>query len=219
MEGKINQKKPLSPLDAVKLAKKLSKKRNFVQSMDLAINLKNLDFKKPENRFTFEVQLPEGRGKKQKIVFIADTLEKQIKDYVDLVIPKNEIEKLGKDKKRLKKIAKNYDFFLAEVSVMSLVGRTLGIILGPRGKMPKPIPPNIKPEPIIDSMRKSVRIAVKSPVVHIPIGTENMPDDKLIKNLEFVYNTLKEKLPKGKNNIKSIYLKLTMGKPVRVYIR
>jgi large subunit ribosomal protein L1 len=218
-EEQPEARKPLPVPEAIKQAKKLSKKRNFTQSVDIAVNFKNLDFKKPENRFTIELQLPEGRGKPQKIAFIADTLEKQVKEHVDLVIPKKDIEKLGKDKKQLKKIARDYDFFLAEVGVMPLIGKTLGVVLGPMGKMPKPVPPNIKPEPLIEAAKRSVRVSVKGPVVHVPIGAEDMPDEKLSRNLESVYNTIREKLPKGKNNIRSVYLKLTMGSSVKLDIR
>lgn len=216
-EGKI--KKPLKPEDALKYVKENSKKRNFTQTWDLIINLKNIDLKKPENRFTFEIQLPEGRGKDLKIAFIGDTLVQQAKNLADLVIKKSEIEKYAKNKKALKKLAKEYDFFLAEAPVMPLVGKHFGVVLGPRGKMPKPVPPGVKLEPFFEASKKSVRIALKdSPVIHVPIGTEKMDDEKVLKNLYAVYNAVKDKLPKGRNNIKSVFIKLTMGIPVKVEI-
>jgi large subunit ribosomal protein L1 len=211
------EKKSMKPEQAIKYAKANSKQRKFVQTWDLIINLKNIDLRKPENRFTFETQLPEGRGKDLKIAFIGDTLAKQAKNYVDTVITKTEIEKYAKNKKTLKKLAKEYDFFLAEAPLMPLVGKSFGIVLGPRGKMPKPVPPGIKLEPIIEASKRSVRIMLKdTPVIHVPIGTEKMEDEKVLKNLHAVYNAVKEKLPKGKNNIKSVFIKLTMGIPVKL---
>ena len=100
---------------------------------------------------------------------------------------------------------------------MAAIGKQLGVVLGPRGKMPRPIPPKIKVEPFIKAAKNSVRIAVKeSPVVHVTVGSENIDDQNVVKNIEAVFNMVKEKLPKGKNNIRSLYIKLTMGKAVKL---
>lgn len=206
-------------LEKVKKAKENSKPRKFVQTWDFSINLKGLDLKKPENRFNFELMLPEGRGKDQKVAFVVDTLETEAKKHADLVIKKSEIESLAKNKKKLKKIANEYDWFFGEASLMPLIGKSFGVIFGPRGKVPKPVPSKVNVEPFVQRAKRSVRIFVKeSPVVHVPVGTDKMDDDKVSKNIEAVYNAVKEKLPKGKTNIRSMFIKLTMGKPVRVEV-
>jgi large subunit ribosomal protein L1 len=206
-------------LEKVKEAKENSKPRKFVQTWDFSINLKGLDLKKPENRFNLEFMLPEGRGKDQKVAFIVDTLETEAKKHADLVIKKSEIAGLVKNKKKLKKIANEYDWFFGEAPLMPLIGKSFGVIFGPRGKVPKPIPPKVSVEPFVKRAKSSVRIFVKeSPVVHVSVGTDKMDDEKISKNIEAVYNVVREKLPKGRTNIKSMFIKLTMGKPVRLEV-
>ena len=143
-------------LEAVKEAKEQSKPRNFTQSVDMIVNIRDLDVKKPENRFNEEVTLPNGRGKEVKIGVIADgELIVQAKDAgVALVINKADLEELGKDRKAAKKAANSVDFFIAQADMMPLVGRFLGPILGPRNKMPKPVPASIKLDPAFRKITK-----------------------------------------------------------------
>lgn len=206
-------------MEAVKKAKELSRPRNFTQSMDVIMNIKDLNVNKPENRFDEEVSLPNGRGKDVKIAVIADgELALQAKNAgADLVITKEELEELGKDRKKAKKLANEYEFFVAQADMMPLVGRFLGPVLGPRKKMPKPVPATINPEPILKKLRDTVKVRIKDqPVVHTVVGTEDMDDEKLAENIEAVLQTIDRKLEKGRNQLKSMYVKTTMGPVVRV---
>ena len=150
-------------LEAVKKAKEGSKPRNFTQSLDVVITIKDLDVRKPENRIDEEVFLPNGRGKKVKIAFIADgELALQAKNAgADLVISKVDLEELGKDRKEAKKMANRHDFFVAQADMMPLVGRFLGPVLGPRKKMPKPVPASAKPEPLMEKLKGTVKVRIK----------------------------------------------------------
>lgn len=207
-------------LEKVKEAKAQSRTRKFSQTWDLSINLTGLDLKKPENRFNVEFALPEGRGKDIKVAVIADALAAEAEKHADLVIRKAEIEPLAKDKKKLKKIVNSHDWFLAEAPLMPMIGKTLGVILGTRGKMPKPIPPKAKIEPFVAAAKKSIRIRLReTPAIHIPVGTDKMPEEAVAKNAEAVYSFVRDRLPKGRTNIKSAQLKLTMGKPVKLEVK
>ena len=206
-------------MEAVKKAKEESKPRNFTQSVDVIINIKDLDVKKPENRFDEEVTLPNGRGKDVKIGFIADgELAVQAKSAgVNLVVTKEELEELGKDRKKAKKLANSNDFFVAQADMMPLVGRFLGPVLGPRKKMPKPVPASAKAEPIIERLQNTVKIGVKEQAsIQTLVGTQNMSDDEIAENIEAVLAILDRNLEKGRNQIKSMYIKTTMGSVVRV---
>ncbi len=206
-------------LEAVKKAKEESKPRNFTQSVDVVIIIKDLDVKKPENRMDEEVLLPNGRGKDVKIAFIADgELALQAKNAgADLVINKLELEEMGKDRKEAKKIANRHDFFVAQADMMPLVGRFLGPVLGPRKKMPKPVPASIKPEPIMERLKSTVKVRIKDqPVIQALVGTQDMDDELIVDNIEAVLNVLDQKLEKGRNQIKSMYIKTTMGPIARV---
>ncbi|MDR1819741.1 MAG: 50S ribosomal protein L1 [Methanobrevibacter sp.] len=206
-------------VEAVKKAKEGSKPRNFTQSIDIIINIKDLDVKKPENRFDEEVSLPNGRGKDIKIGFIADgELAVQAKSTgIDLVIDKVGLEEIGKDRKQAKKLANKYDFFVAQADMMPLVGRFLGPVLGPRKKMPKPVPSSIKVEPLIERLKSTVKVGIKSQAtVQTLVGTQDMADDKIAENIEAVLATLDQNLEKGRSQIKSMFIKTTMGSVVRV---
>ena len=206
-------------LEAVKKAKEESKPRNFTQSVDVVITIKDLDVKKPENRIDEEVLLPNGRGKDVKIAFIADgELALLAKNAgADLVINKGELEEMGKDRKEAKKIANRHDFFVAQADMMPLVGRFLGPVLGPRKKMPKPVPATIKPEPIMERLKSTVKVRIKDqPVIQALVGTPDMDDELIAANIESVLAVLDQKLEKGRSQIKSMYVKTTMGPVTRV---
>ena len=192
-------------LEAVKEAKEQSKPRNFTQSVDMIVNIRDLDVKKPENRFNEEVTLPNGRGKEVKIGVIADgELIVQAKDAgVALVINKADLEELGKDRKAAKKAANS--------------GRFLGPILGPRNKMPKPVPASIKLDPLLERLQSTVKVGIKQqPAIQIIVGSQDMSDEDLAENIETVLTVLDRHLDKGRNQIKSMFIKTTMGPIVRV---
>ncbi len=206
-------------LEAVKKAKEDSKPRNFTQSIDVVINIKDLDVKKPENRIDEEVFLPQGRGKDVRIVFIADgELALQAKNAgADLVITRSELEDLGKNRKDAKKMANTYNFFVAQADLMPLVGRFLGPVLGPRKKMPKPVPATVKPDPIIDRLKNTVNIRIKNqPVIQALVGSHEMDDEQIAENIETVLGILDRNLEKGRSQIKSMYVKTSMGPVARV---
>jgi len=206
-------------LKEIREAREKSKKRNFLQTWDLIINLKNIDLKKPENKLNLEFLLPEGVGKDVKYIFIVDNLLPEAKKTNGLIIVKGDLEALGKGKKKLKNYADEYDWWFCEAPLMPLVGKTLGTVLGPRGKMPKPIPPKGSVQPFVEMSKKMVRIRIKdSPVIHLAVGKEDMKEEHVMKNVIAVMNFVKEKLPKGKTNIKDAYIKLTMGAPVKLKV-
>ena len=206
-------------LEAVKKAKEGSKPRNFTQSLDVVITIKDLDVRKPENRIDEEVFLPNGRGKPVKIAFIADgELALLAKNAgADLVINKAELEEMGKDRKEAKKMANRHDFFVAQADMMPMVGRFLGPVLGPRKKMPKPVPASAKPEPLMEKLKGTVKVRIKDqPVVQALVGSQEMGDEDIADNIEAVLGVLDQKLEKGRNQIKAMYVKTTMGPIARV---
>jgi large subunit ribosomal protein L1 len=206
-------------VEAVKKAKEDSKPRNFTQSIDVVINIKDLDVKKPENRFDEEVFLPNGRGKGIKIAVIADGELAILAENAgaDLVISKADLEELGKDRKQAKKMANEYTFFVAQADMMPQVGRFLGPVLGPRKKMPKPVPATVKPDPILERLSNTVKVRIKDqPVIQAIVGSQDMDDELIADNVEAVLGVLDRNLEKGRNQIKSMYVKTTMGPVTRV---
>ncbi len=206
-------------LKAVEEALKKSKKRNFVQSIDLAINLKDVDMRNPANRIDMIIELPHGRGSKPaKVALIAGgELATRAKGVADLIIDPADLQKLAENKREAKKIARKHHFFIADATLMPTIGRLLGPILGPRGKMPRPLPPTADPVPIINSLKKSTRLRSKDrPTMHCMVGTEDMPLEQLAENIETVLTALVNRLERGRNNIASVYIKTTMGPAVKL---
>ncbi|OGI12251.1 50S ribosomal protein L1 [Candidatus Micrarchaeota archaeon RBG_16_36_9] len=203
-------------INAIKKSREDSK-RNFKQSFDLAINLKNIDLKKPDNKVKTEVKLPNGLGKETNVGVIVDSLFPQTKDLPNvIVIRKENLENFGKNKKEAKKIAKQSKYFLAEAPLMPMIGKFLGPILAPRNLMPLPIPVNANLKAMIEEKRNVLKIQLReSPTIHVPIGMEDMDDQKIAENADAVIKNVISKLPKGKEQIKNYIVKLTMGKPVK----
>jgi large subunit ribosomal protein L1 len=214
-EGKV-----YSLAEGIKAAKEGAKQRNFTQSWDLSISFRGLDLKKPENRFSSGCILPHGKGKDVKVAVFADSIVAQAKAVADLVIKKNEIDGLVKNKRKLKKLIEEYDWFLSEAPLLPAIVKSMGAVLGPKGKVPKPIPPGTKLESFVMATKKMVRITLReTPVIHVVIGNEKMPEEHIAANAEAVSVFVKEKLPKGLSNVKAVRIKLTMGPPVRVRIK
>lgn len=206
-------------LEAVKQMREQSEKKKFNQSIELIINLRDIDMKKPEAKIQETIELPYTTSKKQKVCVIAtgELALKAKKAGAELVIGKAELEALATDKKRQKQLANNYDAFIAEASLMPLVGKTLGAILGPRSKMPKPVPPTVNIKAQITKLRKTVTIRLRGqPVLQCAVGTENMKDEEIAENIMTIVSRVKEKLKRGLKNITTIYLKTTMGSPVKI---
>ncbi len=191
-------------------------KRKFTQSVELIVNFRAIDFSKPENRLNLAIILPKGRGEKTpKVAVFADTQlgAEAKKAGADLIISPEEIESYKK-KSKLRPLLREYTL-LTQPNLMGQVARHLGKFLGRKGKMPKPILGDVKRA--IENAKKSVYITSKGkylPTAQAFIGTEKMSDEDLIANAEAVLEGIKKKVPQS--NIKSVYLKYTMSKAVKV---
>ena len=206
-------------LAAVKEVKSISKERKFSQSIDLAINLQNIDMKKPEGRIQERIELPHSVGKALKVCVIAtgEMALKAKKAGAASVLERANLESLVGDKKKQKDIAKTYDLFIAQAPLMPLVGKSLGASLGPRGKMPTPVPPNANIKEHIDRHQKIVSIRMRGqPVIQCRVGNETMEDKELAENVQAVVRRIEGKLKRGIKNFKSVYLKTSMGSSVKV---
>ncbi|WP_094227875.1 50S ribosomal protein L1 [Methanolobus psychrotolerans] len=196
-----------------------SPERKFPEGVDLAINLKNLDMSQPKNRVDEEIFLPHGRGRSLKIaVFAKGEVGLQAKEAgAEYVFSDVDLADIGADKARARTIANECDFFIAEVQYMAQIGKNLGAILGPRGKMPVPLQPGKNVADLINSSRNTIRIRSKDKLTfHVSVGRRDMDIQKIAENIETVLSRVEQSLEKGKHNIKAIYVTTTMGKSVRV---
>ncbi|MBT4022144.1 50S ribosomal protein L1 [archaeon] len=208
--------------EAISTLRKDNKKK-FTQSVDLIINLKNLDLKKPEHQVEFYLQLPKNKGKKSVVcALVAGELADQAKEAMDSSVMQKDFEIYQKDKKKTKKLASSMDFFVAQATIMPKVAAAFGRVLGPKGKMPNPkagciVPPNANLSQVYEKLQKTVKLsAKKAPLMQTICGNEDSSDEDLIENIKYIYNNVEHHLPQGINNIKSVYVKFTMTKPIKV---
>jgi large subunit ribosomal protein L1 len=212
MQTKISQ--------AIKDAVEAAPKRSFVESIDMSFTIRDVDLKNPANRIQEEVRLPSGRGKQISIAMFASAdAAIKAKEAGIVVIDPSSIEELGGDKTKAKKMAKKYDYFLSEVPHMGLIGRYLGVVLGPRGKMPRPVPPNLDPAMVAKGLESTVMVRSRDRVTfHTAIGTLSQTEDELIENALTVWTRVITKLERGAGNIRSLHIKTTMGPSHKVEV-
>ena len=191
--------------------------RKFTQTYDLIINLRN--FVPKQTPLDFFVTLPHSQGKKIKVAaFVEQTTDQKA---CDLIIKEVDFSKYA-DKKVAKKLAEDYDFFIAQANLMGKVAAAFGKVLGTKGKMPNPklgcvVPPNASLEPLVKKLQTTVHLTAKKATnLQCMVGKENQSEEEVIDNVMAIYQTAVKQLPQEAQNIKNINLKLTMSKPVRI---
>ena len=208
--NKINQ--------VIEDALQTDRERKFVETVEVAINLRDVDLQNPQKRINAEVALPHGRGRPARVaVFAQGEMAVISKKIVETVLGPEQIDELSENKREARKLADKFDFFVAETGLMATIGKSLGVVLGPRGKMPRPIPPQADIERIINSLTNLVPVRSKDrPTFHVPFGNVSMSKEQLAENLETILKRVESNLDRGTDNIASIWVKTTMGKAVRL---
>ncbi|MHA1198885.1 MAG: 50S ribosomal protein L1 [Candidatus Heimdallarchaeaceae archaeon] len=203
---------------AIEKMKEESPSRKFVESVDVAINLKDVNLQDPSKRFQMEVHIPHPLEKEIKVCVLGEGSHLvEAKPIASRVIDKDELDNISRDPKLTKRLAQEYDYFIATASLMPTIGRSLGKVLGPRGKMPKPVPPTAPIESLIKDYQSIVQIRLRqSPVIHARVATIAMDNEAIAENVLAVIRNVENRLEKGTNNIRSIYVKTTMGPPIKV---
>ena len=203
-------------IDVIKKVKAETKQRKFTQAIELIINFKDIDVKKG---FALNeiVQLPKTSSPATVCVMATGDMGQKAKQAnADAVIGTAELDKFATNKRESRKFINKYDFFLADTKVMPLVGKTLGQFLGPRGKMPTPVPFDAPIESFLQRFRSSIKLRTRASLsISCKIGDESMEDSDLAINAHAVLSAIEKKLPNGEKNIKKIMIKTTMGKPVK----
>ena len=205
-------------MEIIKQAKETDKDRKFKQSVEMIMVFRDVDVKKGF-AINETVQLPKKLSKPATVCIMAsgDMGIKAKNAKADLVVDENELAKLSADKKKSKNMVNKYDFFLADTKLMPTVCKTLGQLLGPRGKMPTPVPFNAPIESFLERFRSSVKIKAKgSLAMSCKIGEEGMEDADLAANANAVATAIEKALPNGSRNVKKIMFKTTMGKAIKV---
>jgi large subunit ribosomal protein L1 len=202
--------------EALKEIRKEENSRKFDQSVDLIVNLKGVDPKK--DNISLVISIPHKIKEKRVCGFLTKK--------TDLVNSITQPEFAGfKEKKALKRLVKDYDFFIAAAKLMPSVATTFGKVLGPSGKMPSPQLGVLMQEDdnaikqLLEKISKSVKVRVKEASVKISIGKEKMSDKELSENIDAVYQGIVNALPTKKENVRSVMIKSTMSKAYKVEVK
>jgi large subunit ribosomal protein L1 len=192
--------------------------RNFRETVDLAINLRDLDLNDPSNRVDESVVLPSGTGQDTRIVVFAEgETAVRAETVADEVFSNNDLSDLGDDQDAAKDLADSTDFFIAEASMMPTIGASLGQVLGPRGKMPTPLQPDEDVVENVNRMKNTVQVRSRDRrTFHALVGTEELSAEEIADNIDTILRRLYGDLEKGPLNIDSVYVKTTMGPAVEV---
>jgi len=202
-------------LEAIQELRNIEKKKNFDQTIDLIINLKEFDVRR--EAFSTFVTLPVKIKEKKILGFFEKDSE-----IID-TIKKDDFGRY-KEKKDMKKLIKQYDFFIANAKLMPSVATSFGRVLGPVGKMPSPQLGIVASEDdkivesIVNKINSTVRVRVKEPSIKVPIAKESFKDEDIVKNALAFYHKVLETLPRQKDNVKNVKIKFTMSKPVNIEI-
>jgi len=210
-------------LTALKKAKESSTKRNFNQTVDLIVTLKDLDLKKPDHQVDLFLSLHHSNGKEIKVCgLVGPELKDSAEKDLDFSVNVDKFPNYAKDKKLIKKLSQDYDFFVAQATLMPKVAQTFGRVLGPKNKMPNPksgcvVPPNANLAQVKTKLQNMIRIFVKTSMQYqVAVGKEDMKDEEIVDNVLTIYDQLIHHLPNEIHNIKSLFLKLTMGPSIKI---
>lgn len=195
---------------------KKGKERKFDQSIDLIINLRNIDLKR--DQVNIVISVPHKIKDKKVCAFLSEK-SKLIDTITELQFKKYS------EKTELKNLVKKYDYFMSLARLMPKVATNFGKVLGPVGKMPSPQLGIITQEneksiqDTLDKIAKSLKIRLKEASIKLTVGKQSMPEEKITENIKAIYSAIENALPKKKENVKNVLLKLTMTKPVNVEVK
>lgn len=202
--------------EMINQAKTGTKQRKFKQSVEMIIVFKDIDVKKG---FALNevVQLPKTSSPATVCIMATGDMGQKAKEAkADAVVGSEELDRFAANKRASRKFINKYDFFLADTQIMPVVGKVLGQLLGPRGKMPTPVPFNASIESFLQRFRSSIKVRSRASLaMSCKIGDESMENTDLAINAHAVLSAVEKKLPSGEKNLKRVIIKTTMGKPVK----
>ena len=205
--------------ESISKAIEVGKGRNFIQSVELQVVFKGVSPKDPEVKFRDSVYLPKGTGKPSKVLVVAngEMLLKAKEAGIDAL---SDEEVLSMSKREIKKLAMKYNWVLVKADLMAKMGRILGPALGPRGKVPTPVPINSDIVMLAKRYSNSVRLRNKEQAwVGCKIGTEDMDPEDLAENAMTIIEHIKNKFKRPFETSVKVYVKTTMGPSVEVFMQ
>lgn len=194
------------------------KRRNFNETVELQIGLKNYDPQR-DKRFSGTVKLPYIPRPRMSLCILADAADVDRAKLIQLeYMTAEDLKKLNKNKKLVKKLAKKYDAFLASEALIKQIPRLLGPGLSKAGKFPSPVSHADDLEKKVNEVKSTIKYQLKKVLcLGVAVGHVQMTEDQLVSNIMLSINFLISLLKKNWQNVKSLHIKSTMGKAQRLY--
>ncbi|XP_061386923.1 large ribosomal subunit protein uL1 [Musca vetustissima] len=195
-----------------------TKKRRFLETVELQIGLKNYDPQK-DKRFSGTVKLKHIPRPKMKVCILGDQQHcDEAKANGVECMDAEALKKLNKNKKLVKKLAKSYDAFLASESLIKQIPRLLGPGLNKAGKFPGLLSHQESMMAKIEEVKSTIKFQMKKVLcLSVAVGHVNMEPDELVQNIHLSINFLVSLLKKNWQNVRSLHIKSSMGPPQRLY--
>ncbi|KAJ5553340.1 hypothetical protein N7513_004037 [Penicillium frequentans] len=190
------------------------KKRNFLETVELQIGLKNYDPQR-DKRFSGTIKLPVVPRPNMAICIIGDQhdLDRAKHHGID-AMSTDDLKKLNKNKKLIKKLARKYDAFLASEALIKQIPRLLGPGLSKAGKFPTPISHNEDMANKVNDVKSTIKFQLKKVLcLGVAVGNVGMGTEELVGNLMLSINYLVSLLKKGWQNVGSLVIKASMSPP------
>jgi len=204
--------------DAVQNILTKRKERKFLESIDLQVNLKNYDTSK-DKRFAGTLRLPHVTRPNFKVCIICDLQhEEQAKKQNLQTMNLEDLKKLNKNKKLVKKMCSEYDAFLASESIIKTIPRVVGPGMNRANKFPSAVALGDNLTDKAAELKATIKFQLKKVLcLGCCIGHVNMKEEELRQNSVLAINYFVSLLKKSWQSLKSAYIKSTMGKPYRLY--
>ncbi|XP_023321054.1 60S ribosomal protein L10a [Eurytemora carolleeae] len=215
--SKVSKETLYECVNAVLAASK-EKNRKFCETVDLQIGLKNYDPQK-DKRFSGTVKLRHVPRNKFKVCILGDQQHcDEAKSKGLECMTGDDLKKLNKDKKKVKKLAKSYDAFLASDTLIKQIPRLLGPGLNKAGKFPSLITHSDDLVAKVTDLKSTIKFQMKKVLcLSVAVGNVGMSDEELVQNVHLAMNFLVSLLKKHWQNVRSLHIKSTMGPVQRLY--
>merc|ERR1712179_839670 len=216
--SKVSRDTMYECVEAILKSSQGDKKRSFLETVELQISLKNYDPQKDE-RFSGTVKLPHVPRKKYRVCVLGDAAHCDEANANEISCMDVEaLKKFNKDKKLVKKLAKKYDAFMAPESLIRQIPRLLGPGLNKAGKFPSLLTHQDDIESKINDLKSTLKFQMKKVLcLNVAVGNTTMTEDELVYNIHLAVNFLVSLLKKHWQNVRSLYIKSTMGPAQRLY--
>ena len=193
-------------------------KRNFTESVELQITLKNYDPQR-DKRFSGTFRLPEIPRPNLKCCVLGNAAHCEQADRIEVAqMSADDLKKLNKNKKLVKKLAKKYDFFLASDNMIKQIPRLLGPGLTKAGKFPTLLASGEDMQEKIDEVKSTIKFQMKKVMcLNVAVGHVGMEKQQVIVNIQLAANFLASLLKKQWQNIGQMYIKTTMGPSQQIF--